>query len=136
MLGGIVLTYELKAWRNPKLFAYIDFICFTTMEMLQLNQSNLLLTPFYVHKTQFISNKLHRSSLTWPASWTSFSFLAPRLLYFETSHYIICFTIWAIWFRLFCLMTTELVQSLNKVHMKYVLHNKQPFADVFQNRHS
>ena len=29
------------------------------MYVLQLNQSNLLLTPFYVHKIQFISNKLH-----------------------------------------------------------------------------
>ena len=28
------------------------------MWILQLNQSNLLLTPFYVHKIQFISNKL------------------------------------------------------------------------------
>ena len=47
---------------SPKLLVYIDFIYFTTMQILQLNQSNLLLTPFYVHKIQFISNKLRPSS--------------------------------------------------------------------------
>ena len=50
---------------SPKLLVYIDFIYFTTMQILQLNKSNLLLTPFYVHKIQFISNKLrpqHQSS--------------------------------------------------------------------------
>ena len=47
---------------NPKLLTYIDFIYFTTMQILQLNQSNLLLKPLYVHKLQFISNKLHPSS--------------------------------------------------------------------------
>ena len=41
---------------------YIEFIYFTTMQKLQLNQSNLLLPPFYVHKIQFISHKLHPSS--------------------------------------------------------------------------
>ena len=41
--------------RNPKLLAYIDFIYFTTMLILQLNQSNLLFTPLYDHKLQFIS---------------------------------------------------------------------------------
>ena len=34
---------------------------FATMYILQLNQINLLLTPFYVHKIQFISNKLRPS---------------------------------------------------------------------------
>ena len=32
---------------------YIDFIYSTTMQILQLNQSNLLLTPLYIHKLQF-----------------------------------------------------------------------------------
>ena len=34
------------------------------MQILQLNQSNLLLTPFYVHKIQCISKKLHPSSIS------------------------------------------------------------------------
>ena len=69
-------SFSFLAPTNPKLLAYIDFIYFATMYILQLNQSNLLFTPFYVHKIRFISNKLH-PSLTWPALWTSFSFLAP-----------------------------------------------------------
>ena len=37
---------------------YFDFIYSTAMWILQLNQRNLLLTPLYIHKLQFISNKL------------------------------------------------------------------------------
>ena len=66
-------SFSFLAPTNPKLLAYIDFIYFATMYILQLNQSNLLFTPFYVHKIQFISNKL-RLPLTWPALWTSFLF--------------------------------------------------------------
>ena len=43
---------------TPKLLTYIDFIYFATMSILQLNQSNLLLKPFYVHKIQFTSKEL------------------------------------------------------------------------------
>ena len=32
------------------------------MQILQLNQNNLLLTPLYIHKLQLISNKLRPST--------------------------------------------------------------------------
>ena len=49
-------------------------------------KSKLFVTyTFYTHKLQCIFNKLCPSSTTWPASWTNFSFLAPRLSFFETS---------------------------------------------------
>ena len=67
LLGGhfiifhfFLLREELgKARRNerkPKPIAHFDFI------YCQLNQSNFLVAPLYVHKLQFISNKLRSSS--------------------------------------------------------------------------
>ena len=50
---------DIATYGNPKLLAYNGFIYFKTMQMCQLNQSNLILKLLYVHKLQFISNKLH-----------------------------------------------------------------------------
>ena len=47
--------YYSYSYRKPELLPYSDLIYSTTMQICQLNQSNLLLTPFYVHKVQFIS---------------------------------------------------------------------------------
>ena len=58
--NDIILLYQFL--KEPQTITHIDFIYFTTMQILQLNQSNLLLTPLYAHKLQFISNKLHLSS--------------------------------------------------------------------------
>ena len=56
-------SWKMKSGlRSPKLLAYINFIYSTTMQLCQLNQSNLLLTSLYVHKLKFIFHKLHPSS--------------------------------------------------------------------------
>ena len=65
------------------------------MKILQLNQNNLLFTPLYVHKLQFICNKLHPSSSSYR------QLCEPVFLFSEMSHKIICRTILAIWFKLF-----------------------------------
>ena len=48
-----------------KLIPYIDLIYSTTMQICKLNQSHLLVTPFYVHRVQFISScVLHLPHMT------------------------------------------------------------------------
>ena len=58
----------------------------STKPILQLNQSNLLLTPFYVCKIQFISNKLCPSSSSHDQLYELvFLFLHGGSHFFETS---------------------------------------------------
>ena len=84
----LILIYvkETMALKEPQTISIYWFYLLRNHVDTQLNQSNLLLTPFYDYKMQFISNKLRPSSLTWPALWTSFSFLAQKISIFETSH--------------------------------------------------
>ena len=89
--------------KNPKLLAYIDFIYTTTMQLCQLNQSNLLLTFLYVHKLKFISHNLHPPSSS------------HGQLHELHEHIFECHT------RLF-------------VEPAICQFQKQPFANVFQNR--
>ena len=82
----LVATVSLE---EIETISYIGFIYFKT-ETDQLNQNNLLLTPLYVHKLNAIYFLqvmfLQGMLLTWLALRTSFSFLVPRLSFFETLH--------------------------------------------------
>ena len=91
--------------------------------MFQLNQSNLLFTPLYIHELQFLSNKLYPSfSAHGQLHELVFLFLHQGFHFFlETSHLVICRNgnlISALLF--FSLVRTVLVQ----MHMKYVFYNK------------
>ena len=60
-------------------------------------QNNLLLTPLYIHKLQFISDKLRSSSSSHgQLRGLVFFFRTEALIFFETSHQIICRTTLAI----------------------------------------
>ena len=90
------------------------------MQILQLNQSNLLLKPFYVHKIQFIYELRPSSSshgqlreLVFVFSHRGSHFLNVTLDYSQNQYEQSDLS-----------STNVLVQSLNKMHMKYVLHNK------------
>ena len=112
----------------------------------------MLLTSLHGHKLQFISLKLcPLSSLHGQLHELVFFPCTEALIFLE--HHTRLFVEWAIWALLFAsLMTTMLLQSLNKMHLKqvfltssewYVFHEskntfikfqKQLFADVFQKR--
>ena len=97
------------------------------MQILQLNQSNLLHAPFYVHKIQFISDKLHPSSSShgqFHELVFLFSHWGSHFLKRHTRLFIEPFGQSDLSSSIFILITNVLVQSLNKMHMKYVLHNK------------
>ena len=86
--------------------------------------SNLLLTSLSILKLQFISHKQRPSpslhgqlrELVFLFSHRGSNFLTRNTRLFVER------TVWALLF--FCLMTSVLVQSLNKMHIKYVFHNK------------
>ena len=95
--------------------------------ILQLNQSNLLLTPFHVHKIQFISNKLRPFSSSHGQLRKLVFLFSHRGSHFLKRHtrlFVKPYRQSDLALLFFSLMTNVLVQSLNKMHMKYVLHNK------------
>ena len=90
------------------------------MQILQLNQSNLLLKPFYVHKIQFIYELCPSSSshgqlreLVFVFSHRGSHFLNVTLDYSQNQYGQSDLS-----------STNVLVQSLNKWLMKYDFHNK------------
>ena len=87
----------------------------------------MLLTPVYVHKIQFIYNKLRPSSS--PHCLLRelvflFSHGGSHFLKRHTRLFVEPYRQSDLALLFFSLMTNVLVQSLNKMHMKYVLHNK------------
>ena len=80
----------------------------------------MLLTSLYVQNLQFISHKLHPSSSSHRQLQELVLFSSTKVLLFflETSHYIICRT------GNHSSLTDALVESLNKMHMNYIFHNK------------
>ena len=94
------------------------------MYLCQLNQSNLLLTSLYGHKLQFIFHKLRPLSSSHGQLRELVFFPRTEALIFLERHTRL-FVEPAIWALLFVgLMTTMLLQSLNKMHLKYIFHNK------------
>ena len=84
----------------------------------------MLLTSLYDQKLQFISHKLCPSSSSHGQFRELVFFSRTEPLIFLKRHTRL-FAELEIWALLFVsLMTTVLVQSLNKMQMKYVFHNK------------
>ena len=108
----------------------------------------MLLTRFYVYKIQFISNKLHPSSSSHgqPCKLVFlFSHRGPHFLKHHTRLFVESYGQSDLSSSIFSLITNVLVQSLNKMHMKYILHNKfrmvifhdqKPISLNFESSHS
>ena len=113
----------------------------------------MLLTSLYGHKLQFISHKVHPLSSSHGQLCGLVFFSCTKALIFleHDTRLLVERAIWALLFV--SLMTPVLVQSPNKMHLKYVFCNKfrmimptswikntfikfqkQGFADTFQNR--
>ena len=83
----------------------------------------MLVTSFYGNKLQFISHMLYLLSSSNDHLCELVFFSHTKALTFLECH-IRLFIELAIWALLFIsVMTTVLVQSLNKMHLKYVFHN-------------
>ena len=93
------------------------------MQLCQLNISNLLLTSLHGHKLQFIFHKLLPLSSSLGQLHELVFFPCTEALIFLERHTRL-FVEPAVWALLFVgLMTTMLLQSLNKMHLNYVFHN-------------
>ena len=112
---------------TPNYQHILDFIYFGTIQILQLIQSNLLPKQFFVHKIQFISNKLHPSS----SSHGQLHELVFLFLHRRSQNHTGNLTKALLFFSL---ITVVLVQSFNKIHMKFTLDNK--FRMIFHDQKS